>query len=167
MRIGKAGALEIGHGIGLAPDHIIQDPEAEILQDRADAENIVIAADHPKRTVIFQDALGLGHPLDGELIIGLEAGELVPGIVDGIDLGIVGPVQIAAQLQIIGRVGKDQIHRLVRDLGHLRDTITEYQGFRAKGHKSLPARLTSSAATRLRTYVWLWLIIANGGVIVP
>jgi hypothetical protein len=32
-------------------------------------------------------------------------------IIHRIDLGIVGPVQLAAQLQVVGRVGEDQVDR--------------------------------------------------------
>ena len=38
MRIGEAPPAKIRHRIGLAPDHVVQNPEAQILQDRADAE---------------------------------------------------------------------------------------------------------------------------------
>ena len=48
MRVGEARALEVRHGVGLAPDHVVQDPEAQVLQRRADAEDVVVAADHPE-----------------------------------------------------------------------------------------------------------------------
>jgi len=47
MRIGEAPAAEIRHRIDLAPDHVIEEPEAKILEQRADAEDVVIGADHP------------------------------------------------------------------------------------------------------------------------
>src|SRR3546814_5431671 len=56
MRVGEARALEIGHRIGLAPDDVVQDPESLVLQLRADTKDVVVAADHPQRTVILQDA---------------------------------------------------------------------------------------------------------------
>ena len=43
--VGEAAAAEIRHRIGLAPDDVVEDPEAEILEDRADAEYVVIGAD--------------------------------------------------------------------------------------------------------------------------
>ena len=43
---------EVRHRVGFAPDHIVQNPETEILQDRADTEDVVIAADHPDRAVV-------------------------------------------------------------------------------------------------------------------
>ena len=42
-------------------------------------------------------------------VIERETGELVPVIIHRIDLGIVRPMQVAAQLQVIGRVGKNQV----------------------------------------------------------
>ena len=47
VSIGKARAPEIRHRIGFAPDNVVQHPIPKILQRCADAENIVIAANHP------------------------------------------------------------------------------------------------------------------------
>jgi len=66
----------------------------------------VIAADHPDRAVVLQDATGGLQPLAGELVVGGEALELVPVVVDRVDLGIVGTQQVAAQLQIVGGSAK-------------------------------------------------------------
>ena len=109
MRIGEATAAEIRHRIGLAPDDVVQHPEAEILQDRADAEDVVVAADDPERAVGLQHAAAGGQPGAGEGVIFGEGRELVPVVVDGIDEAVVGPAQIAAELEIIGRIGEDQI----------------------------------------------------------
>src|SRR3982074_2957804 len=49
VRVGEAAAAEIRHRVRLAPDHVVEDPEAEVLQDRADAEDVVVGADHPQR----------------------------------------------------------------------------------------------------------------------
>src|SRR5579863_1488358 len=45
MGVGEAAAAEIRHRIGLAPDDIVEDPETEILENGADAEDVVIGAD--------------------------------------------------------------------------------------------------------------------------
>src|SRR3546814_14960273 len=50
VRVGEAGALEIGHRVRLAPHDVVEDPIAIVLERGADAENIVIAADHPDRS---------------------------------------------------------------------------------------------------------------------
>src|SRR5258708_32768150 len=47
--ISEAAAAEIRHWIGLAPDDVVENPEAQILHNRADAENIVVGTDHPPR----------------------------------------------------------------------------------------------------------------------
>src|SRR3546814_8753179 len=66
MRVGEARALEIGHRIGLAPYDVVQDPESLVLQLRADTKDVVVAADHPQRTVILQDAARRLQPFGGE-----------------------------------------------------------------------------------------------------
>ena len=118
MRVGEAPAAEIRHRIGLAPDDVVQDPEAQILQDRADAEDVVIGADHPERAGVLQHAARLGEPVAGEAVVFGEAGELVPMVVDGVDLGIVGTVQLALELKVVGRIGEDEIGAAVGQRPH-------------------------------------------------
>ena len=114
MRIGEAAAAEIRHRIGLAPDDVVEDPEAEVLHDRADAENVVIGADHPQRRRRLHDAAAGQQPGAGEIVIGGEGRELVPVVVDGIDMGFVGALEIALELQIVRRIGEHQIDRTGR-----------------------------------------------------
>ena len=123
--IGEAGALEVRHGVGLAPDHIVQDPVAQILQGRADAEDVVIAADDPKGPVILQHPPGLRQPGAGEAVIGLEAVEAVPLVVHRIDPGLVRTGQFPAELQVVGRIGKDEIDGPVGQGPHHLDAITD------------------------------------------
>ena len=114
MRVGETAAAEIRHRIGLAPDNIVQDPEIKILENAAKTIDIVIAADHPQRPVRLQDAARFGKPGRREAVIGGEGVEFVPFILDAIDRRLVGAGQVAAKLQIIGRIGKNQIHRCAR-----------------------------------------------------
>ena len=67
--VGEAAAAEIRHRIGLAPDDVVEDPEAEILHDRADAENVVIGADHPQRRRRFHDPAAGQQPRAGEIVV--------------------------------------------------------------------------------------------------
>jgi hypothetical protein len=107
--IGEALAAEIRHRVRLQPDHVVLDPEAQILQDRADAEDVVIGADHPDRAVRLQDAAHSSSQAAGEGVIGLEAVELVPVVVHA-RRPSTGPAgQVAAELQIVGRIGEDQV----------------------------------------------------------
>ncbi len=85
MGVGETPTTEVGHRVGLAPDDVVENPEPEILQRRADTENIVIAADDPERAVGSQDAVHLGEPGAAELVIGRQVVELVPIIVDPVD----------------------------------------------------------------------------------
>ena len=85
MRIGEARATKIRHRIGFAPNNIVQNPIAEILQRRADAENIMIGADDPKRAGRLQNALRFAQPSAGESVISGEIVEFVPLIIYRID----------------------------------------------------------------------------------
>ena len=67
--IGKTNTAEIGHGIRLYEYNIVQNPEAQILQNRSEAIDIVLCADHPECAGIFQDALASGEPEAGEAVI--------------------------------------------------------------------------------------------------
>jgi len=81
----------------------------KILKKRADPEDIVIRADHPQRGIRLHHAPAGQEPGAGEIVIGAEACKFVPGVVDGIDAGIVRPLEVALQLQVIRRIGKDEI----------------------------------------------------------
>ena len=73
MGVLEAAAAEIRHRVGLAPDDVVEDPEAEVLEDRADAEDVVIGADHPERAVRLQHPAAGEQPGAGEVVIGGEA----------------------------------------------------------------------------------------------
>ena len=109
--VGEPGALEVRHRVGLAPDDVVQHPEAQVLDGRAETEDVVIGADDPDRTLGLQHAAAFGQPGAGEGVVFGETVELVPVVIDGVDLGIVGTQQVAAQLEIIGRVGEDHVDR--------------------------------------------------------
>ena len=66
------------------------------------------------RAVVLQDAARLGEPVAGEIVIGGKAVELVPIVVDRIDPAAFGPEQVAAELQIVGRVGEDHVDATCR-----------------------------------------------------
>ena len=113
MRIGEARAAKIWHRIGFAPDNIVQNPITKILQRRANAENIMIRADNPKRAGRLQHALRLAQPSAGEGIISGVTVEFIPIIGYRIHLALVGAVQFVFQLQIIRRVSKHQIDAII------------------------------------------------------
>ena len=49
VRVGEAPAAEVRHRVGLTPDDVVENPVAQVLEDGADAEDVVVAADHPER----------------------------------------------------------------------------------------------------------------------
>jgi len=110
MGVGETPSAEIRHRIGFAPDHVVENPVAQVLQDGADAEDIVIGADHPQRPVGLQGAAAFGEPCPGEFIIGGKARKLVPMVVNRVDLALVGPRQVAGKLQVVRRIGEDQVN---------------------------------------------------------
>ena len=62
MRVGETLAAEVRHRVHFAPDDVVLNPEAEILQRCAKAEDIVIGADDPQRAIRLQDAAAFGEP---------------------------------------------------------------------------------------------------------
>ena len=109
VRVGEAAAAEIRHRVGLAPDDVVENPEAEVLHDRADAKDVVVGADHPDRRRRLHQAAAGQQPGAGEIVIGGKRRELVPVVIDGIDMGFVRALEIALELKIVRRIGKDQI----------------------------------------------------------
>ena len=55
-------------------------------------------------------------------------GELVPGVVDPVDQALVGTGQRAFELQVVGRIGEDEINRGWRKPHHFRDAVTDEDG---------------------------------------
>lgn len=114
VRVGKSRTLKIGHWVGFSPNDVVQNPISSVLHRRANAENIMVTANHPQRAVRLQNTPRLGQPFTGKFVINRKACKFVPFIVDGIDLAIVRAQQIAAKLQIIGRIGKDHVDGAIR-----------------------------------------------------
>ena len=109
--VGEAPAAEVRHGVGLAPDHVVQDPVAQVLQDRADPEDVVVAADHPERAVVLQHAARRGQPGLGEGVVGRRSSKRSQASSTPSTRRLVGPGQLARQLQVVGRVGEDHVDR--------------------------------------------------------
>ena len=83
----------------------------------------MVGADHPDGAVGLQDAAALAEPGAREAVVLGEARELVPVIVDAVDHRVVGPEQIALELQIVGRVGEDEIDAFRRQPAQLFQAI--------------------------------------------
>ena len=124
VRIGETAAPEIRHRVGFAPDHIIEDPESDILQAGPDTKDVVVAADDPERAVLAQEATCFAEPGAGEGIIGGKIREPVPLVIDAIDQAVVRPAQLAAQLQVVWRVGEDAMNRRGRQHAHHIHAVT-------------------------------------------
>src|SRR5262249_4898392 len=121
MRVGEAAPSEIRHRVGFAPHHIVQHPETEVLEDGADAKDVVIAADHPQRAFRLQHSAASAEPGIGEVVVSCEAAELVPLVVDAIDPGVVWPMQLNVDLEIVRRSGESEDDEMWREFLQLLD----------------------------------------------
>ncbi len=64
----------------------------------------------------------------GEFVIAFEAREPVPVGVDAVDPRIIGAVQFAFQLQVVGRIGEDHVDAAFRHGVHQLDTVADMDG---------------------------------------
>ena len=88
------------------------------------------------------------EPGAGEIVVGGEARKFVPVVVHGIDARIVGTLEVALQLQIIRRVGEDEIDGRGRQLCHLGNAIADEDARRGSGLKTHAGRPFGRPATR-------------------
>src|SRR6516164_3560417 len=148
MRIGEAPPPEIRHGVGLAPHHVVQHPEAEVLKDGTDAEDVVIAADHPERTFRLQHPAASAKPCGGEVVVCCKTSELVPFVVDAVDLLVVGPKQFVVDLEIVRRIGENEIDALLGEFCQLLHAVPDNDLVQRK--LGLPRPTQTHGTTRLR-----------------
>ena len=126
LGVGKSSATKVRHGVGFSPYHVIQKPEAKILQRCADAVDIVIGANHPERSRILKHPARLGEPGAGKGVIGSKILELIPIVCNASDTAlVVGSQQLAAELKVVRRVRKDKVDRIRLKLCHLPATIAD------------------------------------------
>ena len=85
----------------------------------------MIRADNPKRAVWLQHAAAFGKPCTAERVVFGKIPKLVPRVIDAGDFRVVGPEKIACKLQIVRRIGKDEIDACARKLFQLVDAITD------------------------------------------
>ncbi len=79
----------------------------------------MVAADHPHRAVRLQGAADESEPFAGEAVVFGERGEAVPGVVDTVDLGLVRAVEVAGELEVVGRIGERDVDRAGREPGEV------------------------------------------------
>ena len=135
MRVGEAPAAKIRHRVGLAPDDVVENPEAEILQDRADAEDVVIGADDDDRRVALHHPAHGGEPAAGERVVIGEIGEFVPIVVDRVDDALVRARQRALELQVVRRVGENEVDAAGGQLFELGYAIADDDGVHTAAHR--------------------------------
>ena len=88
------------------------------------------------------------QPGAGEIVVGGKARELVPVVVDRIDARIVGALEVALELQIVGRIGEDEIDRCRRQLCHLGNAVADDDARGRGGLRTDAGRPDGRPATR-------------------
>ena len=132
--VGEAAAAEIRHRIGLAPHDVVEDPEAEVLENRPDAKDVVIGADDNEGGVRLHQPPRCAEPAPREGVVFGEVGELVPSIVDRVDEALIRPGESALELQVVRRIGEDKVHRRRRKPVHLRDAVADQDRVASNGN---------------------------------
>ena len=83
----------------------------------------MIGSDNPDSAVVFQNTAGRSHPFAGIFVISGQAFKTVPLFINAGNIAVVRTGQCIAQLQIIRRIGKNQINRIFFHLVHHFNTI--------------------------------------------
>ena len=95
-------------------------------------------------------AVGLHHPPDsgkpgaGEGVVFGEIGEFVPVVVDRVDQALVGARQRALELQVVGRIGEDEIDRGLGEPHHLGHAVADEDRIARRRRASPSARTTAA-----------------------
>ena len=69
----------------------------------------------------------------GERVVFGEVGELVPVVVDRVDHALVGPRERPFELEIVGRIGEDEVDRGRRQPFHLGDAVADQDHVARRG----------------------------------
>ena len=121
--VGQALAAEVWHRVRLTPNNIVENPKALVLQLSTHAEYVMVGTDDPDCAIRLKQALCSSEPCFGKTVVNGETIELVPRIVNSVDLGIVRAMQITLKLKVIRWVSKDQINTALGQAVHDVNTI--------------------------------------------
>src|SRR5207237_10875033 len=89
---------------------------------------MMIGSEHPQCLIRLEDSPSLPQPGAREGFIISERLKFVPVVIDRSDLALIGPVQVAIELEIIGWIGEDEIDRCGRNLAHLLEAVADQHG---------------------------------------
>ena len=85
----------------------------------------MVGADHPDGAIGLQGAPALAEPGAREGVIVGEASEPVPFVVDAIDARVVGTEQVGGKLEIVGRVGENEIDASLGQAPHGLEAVVD------------------------------------------
>jgi hypothetical protein len=108
----------------------------------------VVGADHPQGGVLLHHPPALQEPGARERVVIGKARELVPVVVNRIDDALIGARQRVLELQVIGRIGEDEVDALGRQALERGDAIAEDDLIEWKGRTPHPRRRRGPPGTR-------------------
>src|ERR1700712_3571674 len=96
----KRRPRKFGIGLVLRQTMSLSTQKPNILHDGPAGKNFGVGADPPQRRRRLHQAAAGQQPGAGEVVIGGEGGELVPVVVDGVDMGFVGTLEVALEPEV-------------------------------------------------------------------
>ena len=106
--------LKLGIAFGLYQVMVFSNQKAEVLQQAADAEDVVVGAADPEGGAPFHQRAQRRKPGVGEFVVGGEIAHFVPLLGGAIDQRQVGAVEVVLELEVIGRIGEDEVDGIRR-----------------------------------------------------
>src|SRR5262249_60580759 len=86
---------------------------------------VVMGPAPPRRGGGLQPPPARDQPGAGEIVVGQKARELVPALVDGVDLGFIGALELALELEVIRRIGEYEVDAGRRQRRQLRNAVAD------------------------------------------
>lgn len=109
MRIMEKEEKEIRNGIGIEKENVVEEKEEKIMKMSEEEENIVIGKDEKDGEIRIKKKEEGEKKGEGEGVIGMEDLKMVKMIVKGDENGMIRKVKIEEKMEIIGRIGKDEV----------------------------------------------------------
>ena len=111
-------------------------------------KSVVIGADHPQRRRRLHHPAAGGEPGAREVIVGRKARELVPVVVDGVDMAVVRTLEVALELEVVGRIGKNEIDGSRCEMRQAGDAVADHDAMVFRGFRGQSGRPAGRPVTR-------------------
>ena len=131
---GEAAGGEVGEGVALVPDDLVDDLEPEGLAGDVGESDVVVGAVNPDGAGGLDQALEFGEPGEG-VAEAVDAAEEVPGVAGELPLAThSGEIMVGVELPLgggggsVGRVGDGEVEGGVGEMAHTFDAVAEGEG---------------------------------------